>query len=318
MLRRLDEIFAANFMVFHDLVGDERFDLWIADEAWEVDYFLHENPELKTAPYVWLTDFVGIVPMVEGGTREAFLAADSNAQMVEHIARNPRLRDRSIFIGDPDDLVPGRLGPDLPPIREWTESQFEFAGYITGFAPAETADRDALRAEFGYQPDEKVCVVAAGGSGVGIGLMKRAVAAFPDAKRRIPELRMIVVTGPRIDPALFPDHDGLELHGYVHRLYRQLAACDLAISHGGLSTTMELTAAQRPFLYFPLKHHFEQNVHVHHRLERYGAGRRMDFDSSSPDAIAEAIAQEIGRAVDYRSVAVDGAARAAAMIAELL
>jgi pimeloyl-ACP methyl ester carboxylesterase len=82
MLRRLDEIFCANFMVFHDLVSQEPFDVWIADEAWEVDYFLHENPELKTAPYVWLTDFVGIVPMAEGGEREAFLAADDNAQMV--------------------------------------------------------------------------------------------------------------------------------------------------------------------------------------------------------------------------------------------
>jgi len=89
MLRRLDEIFAANFMVFLDLVRDEPFDLWLADEAWELDYFLHENPELKTAPYVWLTDFVGVLPMPEGGEREAFLATDWNAQMVEHVARNP-------------------------------------------------------------------------------------------------------------------------------------------------------------------------------------------------------------------------------------
>ena len=107
MLRRLDEIFCANFMVFHDLVREEPFDVWIADEAWEVDYFLHENPELKTAPYVWLTDFVGVLPMPGGGEREAFLAADTNAQMVEHVARHPRLRDRSIFIGDPDDIVAG-------------------------------------------------------------------------------------------------------------------------------------------------------------------------------------------------------------------
>ena len=124
MLRRLDEIFCANFMVFHDLVRQERFDVWIADEAWEVDYFLHENPELKTAPYAWLTDFVGVLPMPDGGEREAFLAADHNAQMVEHVARNPRLRDRSIFIGDPDDIVPGALGPGLPAIRDWTERAF--------------------------------------------------------------------------------------------------------------------------------------------------------------------------------------------------
>jgi UDP-N-acetylglucosamine:LPS N-acetylglucosamine transferase len=129
---------------------------------------------------------------------------------------------------------------------------------------------------------------------------------------------MIVVAGPRIDPASLPAHDGLELRAYVHDLYRHLAACDLAVVQAGLTTSMELTANRRPFLYFPLRHHFEQNVHVHHRLERYGAGRRMDFDESTADSIAAAIAEEIGREVDYRPVETDGAARAAAHIAEML
>ena len=98
------------------------------------------------------------------------------------------------------------------------------------------------------------------------------IAAFPEAKERVPELRMIVVAGPRIDPASLPQHDGLEVRAYVHDLYRHLAACDLAVVQGGLTTSMELTANRRPFLYFPLRHHFEQNFHVRHRLERYGAG----------------------------------------------
>ena len=46
----MDEILVANFMVFHDLVRRRSLeDLWIGDEAWELDYFLHENPELKTS-----------------------------------------------------------------------------------------------------------------------------------------------------------------------------------------------------------------------------------------------------------------------------
>jgi hypothetical protein len=81
---------------------------------------------------------------------------------------------------------------------------------------------------------------------------------------------------------------------------------------------MELTANKRPFLYFPLRHHFEQNFHVRHRLERYGAGRCMSFETSTPEVIAAAIAEEIGRPVQYRPVETDGAARAAARIAELI
>ena len=134
----------------------------------------------------------------------------------------------------------------------------------------------------------------------------------------MPALRMIVVAGPRIDPATLSEHDGLEARTYVHQLYRHLAACDLAVVQGGLTTSMELTANRRPFLYFPLRDHFEQNFHVRHRLERYGAGRRMDFERETPETIAAAIAETIGQTVDYRPVESDGAARAAALIAPLL
>jgi pimeloyl-ACP methyl ester carboxylesterase/predicted glycosyltransferase len=317
-IRRMDEILLANFMVFHDLVRDDQYDLWIGDEAWELDYYLHENPEEKRAAYVWLTDFVGWLPMPDGEEREAYVTADYNAEMIEHIARFPRLRDRAIFVGNTDDIVPAAFGPDLPLIRDWTEQHYDFAGYVTGFDPAEFADRESLRAELGFEPDEQVCIVTVGGSGVGGDLLRRVIEAFPAAKQRVPPLRMVVVAGPRIDPASLPSYPGLEVRAYVHDLYRHLAACDLAVVQGGLTTTMELTANQRPFLYFPLRHHFEQNFHVRHRLARYGAGRCMDFDESTPEVIADAIAAEIERPVEYRAVETDGAARAAAHIAEML
>jgi pimeloyl-ACP methyl ester carboxylesterase len=317
-IRRMDEILLANFMVFHDLVRDEQYDLWIGDEAWELDYYLHENPEQKRAAYVWLTDFVGWLPMPDGGDREAFLTGDYNEEMIEHIARYPRVRDQAVFVGNADDIVPERFAPHLPLIRDWTEEHYSFAGYVTGFDPAEFADRAALRAELGYREDEQVCIVTVGGSGVGGDLLRRVIAAFPEAQERVPALRMIVVAGPRIPPETLPRHDGLEVRAYVDQLYRHLAACDLAVVQGGLTTSMELTANGRPFLYFPLRHHFEQNVHVRHRLDRYGAGRCMDFDRETPETIAAAIAETIGRTVDYRPVETDGAARAAALIAPLV
>ena len=112
--RRMDEILLANFMVFHDVVRDQPYDLWIGDEAWELDYYLHENPELKTAPFCFLTDFVGWLPMPEGGEHEARLTADYNAEMIEQIARFPRVRDKAIFVGNPDDIVPDSFGEGLP------------------------------------------------------------------------------------------------------------------------------------------------------------------------------------------------------------
>jgi pimeloyl-ACP methyl ester carboxylesterase/predicted glycosyltransferase len=317
-IRRMDEILAANYMVFDDVVSETPYDLWIGDEAWELDYHLHENPDRKRAPFAWLTDFVGWLPMPENGEREASVTADYNAEMVEHVRDHPEIRDRAIFVGNPDDIVGGRLGPGLPGIRDWTERNFDFAGYVTGFDQAELGDRECLRAELGYRPHERVCLVTVGGSGVGASLLRRVIAAFPAAKTLVPELRMIVVAGPRIDPATLRAVDGLEVRAFVEDLYRHLAACDLAVVQGGLTTAMELTAAQRPFLYFPLRHHFEQRFHVAHRLDRYGAGRRMDFESATTDVIARAIAEEIGRDVEYRPVETDGARLAAQRIAELL
>jgi pimeloyl-ACP methyl ester carboxylesterase/predicted glycosyltransferase len=316
--RRMDEILVSNFMVFHDLVEAEAYDLWIGDEAWELDYYLHENPELKRASYCWLTDFVGWLPMADGGEPEEFLTADYNAEMIEHIARFPRVRDRAIFVGNPEDIVPNSFGPELPAIRDWTERHYAFAGYISGFDPAEFADRAALRADLGWRPDERVCVVSVGGSGVGGHLLRRVIDAHPLAAEHVPGLRTIVVAGPRIDPESLPRHEGLEVVGYVHNLYRHLAACDFAVVQGGLTTAMELTANRRPFLYFPLKHHFEQNHHVRHRLERYHAGRCMDIDTSPPELIAHTIAQQIGHPVNYRPVETNGAKHAATLIAETL
>ncbi len=317
--RRMDEILLANFMVFHDLVRESDYDLWIGDEAWELDYYLHENPEQKRAAYAWLTDFVGWLPMPDGGEREAFLTADYNAEMIGHIARYPRIRDRAIFVGAAGDIVPDSFGPGLPPIREWTEEHYAFSGdYITGFDPAAFSDRSVTRQELGYAPDDKVCVVTVGGSGVGSHLLRRVIAAYPEAKRAVPDLRMVVVAGPRIDPDSLPKRDGLEVHAYVPELYRHLAASDLAVVQGGLTTTMELTATNRPFLYFPLRHHFEQTFHVRHRLERHGAGRCMDYATSTPEVVAEAIAAEIGRPVAHRPIDPGAASRVAALIAELI
>jgi len=110
----------------------------------------------------------------------------------------------------------------------------------------------------------------------------------------------------------------VQVHGYLPDLYRVLAASDLAVVQGGLTTCMELVANRRPFLYVPLRHHFEQTFHVPHRLARYGAGRRLDYDDTVPVPLAAAIAEEIGRRVDYRPVETDGAVRAARRIAELV
>jgi Glycosyltransferase family 28 C-terminal domain len=316
-VRRMDEILVTNFAVLQDVVEQGDYDLVVGDECWDLDYFWHENPELKRAAYVWMTDFVGWLPMPAGGAHEAMLTADYNAQMIEHIDRFRRIRDRSIFVGEPADIVPDAFGPGLPSIRAWTEQHYDFAGYVTGLDPAGAgpAGTGAGRAGASGPP---TAIATVGGSGVGTDLLQKVAEAFPIARKQISDLQMIAVAGPRIDPASLPGCDGLDVRGYVPDLHRHLAAADVAIVQGGLTTTMELVAARRPFLYFPLANHFEQQRHVTYRLDRHRAGRRMDYRQTDPDLLAAAIVEELASPPDYLPVATDGAARAAAMIAELL
>jgi pimeloyl-ACP methyl ester carboxylesterase/UDP:flavonoid glycosyltransferase YjiC (YdhE family) len=317
-IRRMDEILVANFMRFQEAVERGDYDLVIADESWDVDHYWHEHPELKRSALAWFTDFVGFVPMPEGGAHEAWLTADYNAEMIGHVEGHPELRDRAIFVGNPGDIVDLSFGEGLPHMREWIPKHYEFSGYILGEHPATFGAREMLRARLGYAPGERVCIVTVGGSGVGAPLIRRILAAVPVARARLPELRVVVVAGPRIDPASLNVPAGVEVRAFVPDLDRHLAACDLAVVQGGLTTCMELAAAGTPFLYFPLRNHFEQNFHVAHRLEQYRAGRKMDYATATPEVLAQAMLEALRTKPDFLPVEADGAARAARMIADLL
>ena len=112
---------------------------------------------------------------------------------------------------------------------------------------------------------------------------------------------------------VFCHHTAIQAEGF-----RTLACCDLAVVQGGLSTTMELVANRRPFIYIPLRNHFEQNRHVAYRLQRYGAPPPTDYDEATPERLAAQMRERLGAKVSYHPVEPGAAARAASLIAELL
>ena len=317
--RRMDEIFCANYMLFDDVVRETAYDLWVGDEAWDVDYFLHENPERKIAPYAFLTDVVGFLPVdPEGDQREVELCADYNAEMIEHRERFPHVRDRSVFIGGYAELPDASLGSGLPRVRDWTERWFTSVPYVVPFDPGAYRRPQRLRRELGYGTGYPLYLAAVGGTAVGRDLLELTAEAFALVRKEEPDARMVMVTGPRLDPGLLPDVEGMDKVGYVDSLFEHLACADLAVVQGGLSTTMELVAARRPFVYFPLAHHWEQQHFVAHRLDHYGAGVRMDYASTNPRELADTMmaARQVRPA--YRPVRKGGADKAAGLLADVL
>ncbi len=223
--RRMDEILLANFMVFHDLVQAE----WTRGSGRGLGSRLLPAREpgaedrrvpAHRLPLGWLPGCPRAAP------KEARLTADYNAEMLEHIARFPRVRDRAVFVGSPEDVVPDRFGEGLPAIRPWVEEHFDFSGYVLAPDAGRPVERETA---------EPLCIVTVGGSGVGSSLLRRAVEALPELRRRVAGLRMVVVCGPCIDPDEFPAC--AKLRPYVHDLAQHLAA-DVALVQGGLTTCM--------------------------------------------------------------------------------
>jgi pimeloyl-ACP methyl ester carboxylesterase/UDP:flavonoid glycosyltransferase YjiC (YdhE family) len=313
----MDRILNNNFMVFTDALRSDGYDLVVGDESWEVHEYLHHNPALKTTPFVFLTDFIGASNVSEDEVKQAHVA-NVNGNWIEMRKINPRGSDLSIFIGEPEDVPDRTFGEGLPNIREWTKSLFSFSGYILPFAPRDYANRQMIRRNLGFSTGDKILLVAVGGTSVGRPLIEKCLEAHKNVREIIPDLQSIFLCGPRIDSQSFGHADGVEFRSFIPDPVKLYAACDLAVIQGGLSTAMELTALARPFLYFPLKDHFEQQDYVDYRLKNYRAGVRMDFDHTSVFQLAEAIAAHIGDSVNYKPVPEDGANKVASMITGLL
>ncbi len=109
----------------------------------------------------------------------------------------------------------------------------------------------------------------------------------------------------------------MEVRGFVPRLFEHFACCDVAVGQCGASSTTELSALRKPFLYFPIDGHYEQEL-VASRLARHGLGRRMTLKGLSPEALALAMHEESQRTIGETRLPVEGARRAAEHIRRVL
>lgn len=302
---------------FEEVSARHPYDLLIGDETYEIDAALDKRPELKKAPFVMIYDFVGLDSMSRNPLERLITYRGNWAWGGGPRGKPPTQEDLSLFIGEQEDVADKRFGFLLPNRREYARRYYHFVGYAFGFNPADYADRKKVRAGLGYDEDRTLIICSVGGTAVGAELLRLCAAAYPHIEKRVEGVRMVLVCGPRIDPASVQTPSGVEVRGYVPRLYEHLAACDMAVVQGGGTTTLELTALRRPFIYFPLEGHFEQNLVVAQRLARHRAGQRLLYSQTTPETLAEAVLGLLGREASWPAIPTDGARRAAELINEL-
>lgn len=305
-----------NVDVLRRVTARERFDLVIGDETYEISLAYRRNPRLKTCPFVMIFDFVGLDAMSRSPVERLGVYIWNRAWSGGRRPPKP-IYDLALFIGEIEDIPDKSFGPGLPNRRDWARGRCRFVGHVFPFDPASYADRDAARSRLGYGAGPLV-ICSVGGTAVGRELLDLCGAAFPIARVKLPGLRMVLVGGPRISEDSLAAPEGVEVRGYVPALYEHFAAADLAIVQAGGTATLELEALRRPFIYFPLAGHSEQQVVVAGRLARHGAGVRMDLPQTTPQALADAILANVGKPVSHPPIAADGAAKAAELICALL
>ena len=307
---------ATNVRVFEQVTSREKFDIIIGDETYELAVAQIRNPHLNKAPFVMIYDFVGVNSMSRNplDTLMAYIWNRIWAQDYKLLSTGKSL---ALFVGEPEDIPDKRFGFLLPNRRHYSETHYKFVGYILGFDPAEYLDKKKIRAKLGYG-EEALVICSVGGTSVGKRLLELCGEAYTILKAKVPGLHMIINFGPRISPESLNLPEGVEARQYIPELYQHFAASDLAIVLGGGTSTLELTAIRRPFLYFPLEGHFEQEITVARRLTRHQAGEKMLFSQTTPRLLAEKVISNIGKEVNYATPKTDGARISAQIINKLL
>jgi UDP-N-acetylglucosamine:LPS N-acetylglucosamine transferase len=305
-----------NIDLFKQVIRKYPFDLVIGDESFEVSRAMLKDQVKLDCPMLMIEDFIGLEAMTNnplewvGIYQKNRFVALTNPRIAE-----PRMT--RLFVGELEDVRDKPFGFLLPNRREFARKYYHFLGYIIGFDPADYADKAGIRAKLGYGK-EPLLICATGGTVAGKELLETCGQAYPILKKKLPELRMVCVCGELygLTPPKLPA--GVELHGYIPNLYEHYAACDLAVVVGGGTTTVELTALHRPFIYFPLENQFDQQLYIAERLERQEAGIKMKYFQTSPEQLAQNILDHMGEEVKWKQIPIDGARKAARIINNLL
>ena len=305
-----------NAGIFYKVMSSSKYDLAIGDEAYELAIALREKKIQIGPTFVMMYDFVGVDAMTDA-QQEAQAAYFVNERWAHGYENIPESLITLLFVGEEADIPDRTFGQNLPKRLDHVKGRYHCIGYIVPFEPDDYVDKKMIRKKLGYG-EGPLIVCSIGGTAVGKPLLDLCAQAFPIIKEKIPEARMVLVGGPRVSPDSLKTPPGIEVKGYVPKLYEHFAASDLAIVVAGGTTTIELTALRRPFIYFPLEEDCEQQINIAYRLERHKAGVKMGFADTTPQSLAETAIANLGKDVTYPPIATDGATKAVKIISKLL
>ena len=280
---------------------DTAYDLVVGDEAfWLLTGFASKWAP-KPAPFVFLTDFIGVKAM-RPHLLETLVAWQNNLRFTfSHLG--PTVY---VYIGAPEEIPNERFGFLLPNRRQWAQRHCRFVKPIVGFAPEFRSSRASLRARLKLPLESKVFLATVGPHGNRRERVLHLESVFELLKVRYPDACFILV-GVEDQRKTW-----IQYHAYLDRLYEYFAVADFVLIQSGYGKVTELLALGVPFIAIPLDFHFEQEWVMAHRLRHYGGGELMTLREHPPEAFAAKIQALIHRR--FPPIPVDNGAEVADLI----
>lgn len=303
-----------NVIVFMKIIRKENYDIVVGNETYEILIAMILKLIRIKIPFVIIYDFLGMESMTKNPVERGINYILNLIWSKDYKIFSNENR-KAIFIGQPEDIPNKKFGLLLPNRREYAKAHYNFIGYIVSFNPEISLEKAKIKEELGYSADPLI-VCSIGGTSIGKELLNLCIETFPILQKNLPNLHLLIVAGPRLSPQELIKQPGIELKGFVPNLYKYFAACDFAIVQGGGTTTLELTALDRSFAYFPIEGHSEQKL-VSERLNRYSAGIRMNLSTTSSIHLSQAVLRNFGKSVSYNLTQINGAEKAARIINQL-
>ena len=185
----------------------------IGDEAWDVDHFLHENPELKRVR-LRLDDRLRRLA-ADARRRRRGGGSDGRLQRRDDRAAGPvpaaSATGRSSS-ATPTTSCPTAFGPGLPVIRDWTEERLRLRRLRHRLRPGRLADREALCGPSSATGRTSGC---ASSRSAGPASASRSCGGsstpYPLAAAAADGLRFVVVAGPTHRPGRLPRREGVDV-----------------------------------------------------------------------------------------------------------
>ncbi|MEN4006634.1 MAG: UDP-N-acetylglucosamine--N-acetylmuramyl-(pentapeptide) pyrophosphoryl-undecaprenol N-acetylglucosamine transferase [Methanobacterium sp.] len=145
----------------------------------------------------------------------------------------------------------------------------------------ETMDKKEIREKSGFKEDDKIVLVTVGGSEFG----KKLLSIVYDASKKIDCDKIIMITGPRIDPDFILDSDKIIKKKYLENIMGWMKLSDVIVSLAGHTTTMEIASVGIPSIIVPVENHSEQLKNAL-TMKKYGISYVKKINELSPEKLA--------------------------------